>query len=119
MTSPIRRKPDRMTGGPSPSPFDLASAELRRLGITLTSLPGEYRVNFHNGAEATARMAETLQLGRSMAAERPAPPAGGKRRRRPRRMTPKTYNKRMRLKHLRRMIAQSKRDQRTNNTKDE
>ena len=113
-----------MTGDPSPSPFDLASAELRRLGITLTNLPGEYRVNFHHGADATARLAETLdealELGRSLAAERPEPtrPTGGKRRRRLRRMTPKAYNKRMRLKHLRRIIAQSKRVQRTN-TKDE
>ena len=111
-----------MTGGPSPSPFKLASVELRRLGITLTNLPGEYRVNFHNGADATARMVETLdealELGRSMAAERPAltTPAGGKRRRR--RMTPKAYNKRMRMQQLRRLRAQAKRDQRTNN-KDE
>ena len=113
-----------MTGDPSLSPFELASAELRRLGITLTNLPGEYRVNFHNGADATARMAETLDealaLGRSLAAERPAParPAGGKRRRRLRRMTPKAYNKRMRMQQLRRLRAQAKRDQRTNN-KDE
>ena len=113
-----------MTADPSPSPFELASAALRRLGITLTSLPGEYRVNFHDGADATARLAETLdealELGRSMAAERPTPatPTGGKRRRRPRRMTPKAYNKRTQLKHLRRMRAQAKRDQRTN-TKDE
>jgi hypothetical protein len=80
-------------------------------------------VNFHNGAEATARMAETLDealaLGRSMAAERPAPARpGGKRRRRLRRMTPKAYNKRMRMQQLRRLRAQAKRDQRTNN-KDE
>ena len=51
-----------MIRDPSPSPFDSASAELRRPGITLTSLPGEYRVNFHNGADATARLAETLPV---------------------------------------------------------
>jgi hypothetical protein len=106
-----------MTGDPSPSPFELAVAELRRLGITLASLPGEYRVNVHNGADATACMVETLdealELGRSMAAERPAPvrPAGGKRRRR--RMTPKAHNKRMRMQHFRRMRAQAKRTKRT------
>ena len=56
-----------------PSPFELATAELRKLGITLARLPGEYRVNFHNGAESTAQIAETvdaaLDLGRAMAAE--------------------------------------------------
>jgi hypothetical protein len=49
-----------MTADPSPSPFELAAAELRALGITLASLPGEYRVNYRNGSDATARMAETL-----------------------------------------------------------
>jgi len=48
-----------MTGDP-PSPFELAAAELRALGITLASLPGEYRVNYRNGQDATARHAETL-----------------------------------------------------------
>jgi hypothetical protein len=42
------------------SPFELAAAELRKLGIRLTRLPGEYRVNFHNGAESTAQPAETI-----------------------------------------------------------
>jgi hypothetical protein len=53
-------------------PFELAAVGLRALGITLARLPGEYRVNFHNGTDATARTAETfdeaLELGRSMAA---------------------------------------------------
>jgi hypothetical protein len=57
-----------------PSPFEIAAAELRKLGITLARLPGEYRVNFHNGTEATAQTAETvdaaLDLDRIMAAER-------------------------------------------------
>ena len=29
-------------------------------GITLSRLPGEYRVTFRNGADATARIVETL-----------------------------------------------------------
>jgi hypothetical protein len=60
-----------------PSPFELAAAELRALGITLARLPGEYRVNFHNAGDATARTAETLDealaVGQSMAADAPAP----------------------------------------------
>jgi hypothetical protein len=101
-----------MTGDPS-SPFELASAELRALGIALARLPGEYRVNYRNGAEATARTVETLDealaIGRELAASAPAPAtaSGGKRRRRPLRMTPKAVNKRRRLAHLRRMRARA------------
>ena len=64
--------------------FELAAAELRGLGITLARLPGEYAVNYRNGAESTARAVETLEealeLGRAMAADAPAPagPAHGK-----------------------------------------
>jgi hypothetical protein len=58
-----------MTG--DPSPFELATAELRKLGITLRQLPGEYRVNFSNANDATARTLETLDealaAGRAMA----------------------------------------------------
>lgn len=79
----------------APSPFELASAELRKLGIDLARLPGEYPVNFHNGTDATAQIAETIEaaldLGRAMATERAAaaPNSAGPRRRRRRRMTPK------------------------------
>src|SRR5258706_235028 len=98
-----------------PSPFELAAAALRALGITLTSLPGEYRVNYRNGGEARARTAETLDealaLGRAMAAERApaATPAG--RRRRPLRMTPKAVRRRMIRKHNQRMRARAIRQQ--------
>jgi len=93
-----------------PSPFELATFELRAIGITIARLPGEYRVNYRNGAEATARNAETLDealaIGRDLAASAPAPArTRGKRRRRPRRMTPKAFNKRRRLAHLRKMRA--------------
>ena len=105
--------------GEAPSPFEIAAAELRKLGLDLTRLPGEYRVNFHNGAESTAQIAETvdaaLDLGRIMAAERAAAAphsAGPRRRRRPRRMTPKAYNKRLRLAQMRRLRARAIRQQR-------
>jgi hypothetical protein len=58
-----------VTGDPPPlSRFELAAAELRGLGITVTRLPGEYRVNYRTGTDATARTVETLdqalELGR-------------------------------------------------------
>jgi hypothetical protein len=92
-----------MTGDPSPPPFELATIELRALGITIARLPGEYRVNYRNGGDATARIVETLdealKLGRELAVDAPASarPAHGKRRRRPLRMTTKAVNRRRRL----------------------
>src|SRR5947208_2959866 len=103
-----------MTGDPPAlSRFELAARELRALGITLTRLPGEYRINFRTGTDATARMVETLdhalELGRTMAAEAPAPPgpAHGKRDRGPLRMTPKAIRRRMIRAHNRRMRARA------------
>ena len=103
----------------APSPFEIAAAELRKLGITLARLPGEYRVNFQNGTDATAQTAETvdaaLGLGRAMAAERAEAQThsgGPRRRRRPRRMTPKAHNKRLRLAQMRRLRARAIRQQR-------
>ena len=100
-------------------PFEQATAELRKLGITLARLPGEYRVNFSNANDATARTLETLDealaAGRAMAAERTkanSTRGRGPRRRRPRRMTPKAYNKRLRLAHMRRLRARARREQR-------
>ena len=104
-----------MIGDPSAPSFEIASAELRKLGIDLARLPGEYRVNFHNGTEATAQIAETIEaaldLGRAMASERAAaaPNSAGPRRRRRRRMTPKAYNKRLRLAHMRKLRARARR----------
>jgi hypothetical protein len=67
-----------MTGEAPPLPrFDTIAAELRKLGVTLARLPGEYRVNFRNGSDATAQTVETLDeaiaLGRSLAARALAP----------------------------------------------
>jgi hypothetical protein len=107
-----------MTGNSPLSRFELTAAELRILGIALTRLPGEYRVNFRNGTDATAQTVETLdqalELGRGMAADAPAPadPAQVKRRRRPLRMTPKAIRRRMIKAHNRRMRARALRKQR-------
>jgi hypothetical protein len=106
-----------VTGDKALSPFELATAELRALGITLARLPGEYRVNFRNGADATALTVETLDealaLGHSMAADAPAPanPAHGRRRRRPLRMTPKAIRRRMIRQHNLRMRSRVLRQQ--------
>jgi len=102
----------------NPSPFELAAAELRRLGIALRQLPGEYSVNFVNAAESTARILETLDqalaAGRAMAAERAE--AGrssrGPRRRPYRPRTAKAYNRMLRKKHMRKLRARALRQQR-------
>jgi hypothetical protein len=95
----------------APSPFDQAVAGLARLGITLQRQPGQYRVNYRNGSDATAEIADTLDLaleiGRSMAAARkPAKPI--RRCYRPR--TPKAHNRRLRKQHMRRLRARAKQD---------
>jgi hypothetical protein len=56
--------------------FEIASAELRKLGIDLTRLPGEYRVNFHNGTESTAQIAETIEAALDLGRARPWPRNG-------------------------------------------
>ncbi len=100
-----------------PLSFDIASAELRSLGLTLQRLPGEYRVNFRNGGDGTARFADdldqALELGRAMAAEKAAeqpttkkPP---RRRWRRKRMTPKARRRRFILGHNRRLRARAMR----------
>jgi hypothetical protein len=103
----------------APSPFELAATELRKLGIYLSRLPGEYRVNFHNGTEATTRTLETLDealtAGRAMAAERAeanSTKGRGPRRRRYRPRTPKAYNRQLRKKHMRKLRARARREQR-------
>jgi hypothetical protein len=97
------------------TPFELATAELRKLGITLRQLPDEFSVNFRDGNDATARTAETLEealaLGRDIAetlAPATAAAVRGRRARRPLRMTPKAVRRRMIRKHNRRMRARAK-----------
>src|SRR6202047_1685252 len=97
------------------SPFELVSRELRGLGLTLRRLPGEYCVNFRNGGDVTARMAEdldqALELGRERAAEAAASRAETKqpprRRWRRKNMTPKARRRRFILGHNRRLRARA------------
>ena len=99
------------------TPFELATVELRKLGITLRQLPGEYRVNLLGGPDANALSAETLEeaveLGRNMAKTlTPATAAAhGRQRRRLLRMTPKAVRRRMIRKHNQRMRARAIRAQ--------
>jgi hypothetical protein len=98
---------------PAP-PFELAAAELRALGITLARLPGEYRVNYRNGGDRTARLAEDLEqvlaLGRALAAAAPRAPV--RRGRRPLRMTPKAVRRRKIKAHNYRLRARARAKQR-------
>jgi hypothetical protein len=59
-----------MTGDKPPplSRFELAARELRALGIVMTRLPGEYRVNYRTGTDATARLVKTLDQALELAA---------------------------------------------------
>lgn len=99
------------------SRFELVTAELRRLGITLRRLPGEYCVNFRNGGDGTARMADdldqALELGRAMAADKTATRAAKKtpvrRRWRRKRMTAKAQRRRFIRQHNRRVRARAMR----------
>lgn len=107
-----------VTMSATPLRLDAVAAELRAIGITLESRPGEYRVNFRNGKEDTACYTEGLQealaAGRAMAATavsdqtgQTVPAATRKWRRRPRRMTSKAQRRRMIRKHNRRMRARA------------
>jgi hypothetical protein len=97
--------------------FEIAKAELRKLGITLWQRPGEYLVNLDGGPDQNALTAETLddavQFGLDMAktfapATTSTTAAPGKRYRRPRRMTPKAQRRRFFRAHARQMQARAK-----------
>jgi hypothetical protein len=98
------------------TPFELATAELRKLGITLRQLPGEYRVNLLGGPDTNALSAETLdeavQLGldmaKTLAPATTSTAAQRKNYRHPRRVTPKAQRRRMIRQHNRRMQARAK-----------
>jgi hypothetical protein len=97
--------------------FEIAKAELRKLGITITQQPGEYHVSLTGGPDENVLTAETLNeaiaLGLVAKAFAPATTstaaASGKRYRRPRRMTPKAQRRRMIRQHNRRMRARATR----------
>ena len=104
---------------PPPLPrFELAARELHALGIALTCLPGEYRVNVIGGSDATAmscdELEEAVAVGRRMAQERPSAPtreAVAPRGRRPKRMTAKAIRRRMIRAHNHRMRGRAIRAQ--------
>lgn len=106
-----------MTDNEPRSRFEVISAELRTLGLTLQRLPGEYRVNFRDGGDDAARFADdldqALELGRAMAAEKVA--AGtttkkpARRRRWRKQMTPKARRRRFIRAHNRRVRARLRR----------
>jgi hypothetical protein len=103
------------------SRFELAVAELRKAGISLTIQPGTYAVNFIAvSTPATAYFSEDLddaiEHGREMAAsalpgfiKRSSSAEGAKPRRlrRPLKMTPKAIRRRMIRAHNRRMRARA------------
>jgi len=97
--------------------FENIVRELRTLGLTLHRLPGEYCVNFRNGGDRTARVADdldqALELGRAMAAEKateqPTTKKPPRRRSRRKRMTPKARRRRFILGHNRRLRARTMR----------
>jgi hypothetical protein len=97
------------------SRLELVTAELRSLGMTLRRLPGEYCVNFRNGGDGTARLADNLdqalELGRAMAADKAATQAAEKaplhRKWRRRRMTAKAQRRRFIRRHNRRVRARA------------
>jgi hypothetical protein len=92
---------------------ELVAAELRALGITLRRLPGEYCVNFRNGGDGTARLAEdldqALELGRAMAADKAAEKAPLRRKWHRRRMTAKAQRRRFIRRHNRRVRVRAMR----------
>jgi hypothetical protein len=95
-----------------PTPFDTERSRLRRLGVVLERLPGEYKVNWQGGKEADWCYFEELggaaARGAEMALERPLqPPVAGRRRRKgkPVYRSPKAYLKAMRKAHNRRLWA--------------
>lgn len=102
------------------SRFELVSAELRALGITLRRLPGEYCVNFRNGSDKTARLADdldqALEFGRALATEAAVSRASAKksprRRWRRRRVSLKALRRRFICGGNRRVFARARRKRR-------
>lgn len=96
--------------------FDSVAAEVRKLGLIIRRLPGEYLINFRDSSEKTARFAEdldqALEIGRTMATEAAADRTATKRlpRRRGRwrkQMTPKARRRRFVRAHNRRVRSRA------------
>ena len=109
-----------MLGTQPPSLFESVAAELRALGLTITTRPGEYCVNFRDGREGTGyftdELQDALEHGRAMAAENPStspePEKSSLIRRKWRRpMSAKTQRRRMIRAHNRRAWARAQQKQ--------
>jgi hypothetical protein len=94
--------------------FDLIASEFRRRGVVVTSLPGEYAVNYLNGRSDTAQIRETLsealERAEEMARSAPAAAAVHKaayRQKRRLSMRPKAIIKRRIKAHNRRLRARA------------
>jgi hypothetical protein len=94
--------------------FDSIASEFRRRGIVITSLPGEYSVNYLNGKADTAALRETLneaiEIAETMAREAGAAAARTAASYRPKRrlsMRPKAIIKRRIRAHNRRLRARA------------
>lgn len=120
------------------SPFDLAATELRAVGMTLSTHPGTYCVNFRGANAATAYfsddLADAVEHGRAMAAsvlarfiergqvaqqaadrviaEAAENPPKVRRVRRPKKMTAKARRRRMIRAHNQRMRSRAVRQRR-------
>jgi hypothetical protein len=99
--------------------FDAAAYQFRQRGIIITSLPGEYSVNYLNGkldsAETRETLTEALELAEVMANDAPAAAARSAAGYRPKRrlsMRPKAIIKRRIKAHNRRLRARALKAQR-------
>ncbi len=87
----------------TPLTFQAAAADLRQLGLVIESHPGEYRVNYRHGDEATAYytddLTDALATGFVMAQqappEPPLPPLGPTGRRQSRRGLMLIHNRKL------------------------
>jgi hypothetical protein len=102
-----------MTASP-PLSFEAIAYRLRQRGILITSLPGEFSVNYLDGKPETAETRETLpealELAEAMAQNAPAAAVRTAQARRPKRrlsMRPKAIIKRRIRAHNRRRRARA------------
>jgi hypothetical protein len=102
-----------MTASP-PLSFEAVAYRFRARGIVITSLPGEFSVNYLNGKPDTAETRETLpealELAEAMAQQAPAAAARTAAAYRPKRhlsMRPKAIIKRRIKAHNRRLRARA------------
>jgi hypothetical protein len=103
-----------VTTSAAPLSFEAVAHQFRQRGISITSLPGEYAVNYLNGkpetAESRETLSEALELAEAMASAAPAAAARSAAGYRPQRrlsMKPKAIIKRRIKAHNRRLRARA------------